>query len=319
MRVLCADAVEDSMVSGLREFGLTVDVEAGLTTADLPSAVADYEVLVVRSTKVGREVFESAGSLRLVVRAGSGVNTIDVVAANEHGVGVTNVPGRNAIAVAELTMGLILAIDRSIPAASAELHGGHWDKKRFSQATGLHGRTLGILGFGGIGRAVAERASAFGMRVMTLARPSQDEVGRALVERLGIELVEPHAELIWRSEILTVHVPGGAATTNLIGPAELAALGHRGILINTSRGDVVDEAALLSALDAGLRAGLDVFADEPGLATTEWHSVLATHPNVVCTPHIGASTEQAQQAVAAGVVELVSNFASGRPIKLVSA
>ena len=319
MRVLCADAVEESLVAELSGLGLEVVVDAALTPEALPAAAAGFDILVVRSTKVTRSVFESATSIRLVVRAGSGVNTIDVAAAIEQGVGVTNVPGRNAIAVAELTLGLILAIDRRIPTASAQLHDGRWDKKRFSQATGIQGRTLGILGFGGIGRAVAERAVAFGMRVITLERPSRDELGRAAVERLGIELVEPHEELIRRSDILTLHVPGGQDTRHLIGAPELADLGPAGILINTSRGDVVDEVALLAALEGGLRAGLDVFADEPSAGSADWNSPIASHANVIATPHIGASTEQAQQAVAAGVFELIEGFAAGRAIPLVSA
>lgn len=318
MRVLCADAVEASLVAGLVAQGHEVDVDPGLDAEALPGAVPGYDVLVVRSTKVSAAALGASEALQLVVRAGSGVNTIDVAAATDAGIAVTNVPGRNAIAVAELTLGLLLAVDRGIPAASQQLHEGVWDKKRFSVATGIHGRTLGIIGFGGIGRAVAERAAAFGMHVMTLERPARDELGAATIERLGIQVVEPHEELIRRCDVLTLHVPGGKDTFHLIGEQELADLGTDGILLNTSRGDVVDESALLRALDAGLRAGLDVFEDEPAAGRSEWASAVAAHPNVVSTPHIGASTEQAQQAVAAGVVDLVGAWARGEEIPLVN-
>jgi D-3-phosphoglycerate dehydrogenase len=312
MRVLCADAVESSLVADLEALGHEVVVDPKLEGEALTAAIAGHEVLVVRSTKVGAATIEAGEALRLVVRAGSGVNTIDVAAATSAGVGVANVPGRNAIAVAELTFGLLLAVDRNIPAASKALHRGEWDKVRFSVAAGLQGRTLGILGFGGIGRAVAERAVAFGLHVITLARDERDEIGVRTIERLGVEVVEPHAELIRRCNILTLHVPGTAETRHLIGVRELADLGSTGVLLNTSRGDVVDEAALLPALDAGLRAGLDVFG------RTEWVSAIAAHPNVVSTPHIGASTKQAQLAVAAGVLELVGAFGRGEPIPLVN-
>jgi D-3-phosphoglycerate dehydrogenase len=318
MRVLCADAVESSLVADLEALGHEVVVDPKLEGEALTAAIAGHEVLVVRSTKVGAATIEAGEALRLVVRAGSGVNTIDVAAATSAGVGVANVPGRNAIAVAELTFGLLLAVDRNIPAASKALHRGEWDKVRFSVAAGLQGRTLGILGFGGIGRAVAERAVAFGLHVITLARDERDEIGVRTIERLGVEVVEPHAELIRRCNILTLHVPGTAETRHLIGVRELADLGSTGVLLNTSRGDVVDEAALLPALDAGLRAGLDVFEDEPSVGRTEWVSAIAAHPNVVSTPHIGASTKQAQLAVAAGVLELVGAFGRGEPIPLVN-
>ena len=318
MRVLCADAVESSLVADLEALGHEVSLDPKLEGETLTAAVAGYEVLVVRSTKVGAASIAAGQSLRLVVRAGSGVNTIDVAAATSAGIGVANVPGRNAIAVAELTLGLLLAVDRNIPAASEQLHRGEWDKVRFSVAAGLQGRTIGILGFGGIGRAVAERAVAFGLHVITLARDERDEIGVRTIERLGVEVVEPHAELIRRCDILTLHVPGTAETRHLIGVRELADLGSTGVLLNTSRGDVVDEAALLPALDAGLRAGLDVFEDEPSVGRTAWVSPIAAHPNVVSTPHIGASTEQAQLAVAAGVLELVGAFGRGEPIPLVN-
>jgi hypothetical protein len=221
MRVLCADAVESSLVADLEALGHEVVVDPKLEGEALTAAIAGHEVLVVRSTKVGAATIEAGEALRLVVRAGSGVNTIDVAAATSAGVGVANVPGRNAIAVAELTFGLLLAVDRNIPAASKALHRGEWDKVRFSVAAGLQGRTLGILGFGGIGRAVAERAVAFGLHVITLARDERDEIGVRTIERLGVEVVEPHGELIRRCDILTLHVPGTAETRHLIGVREL--------------------------------------------------------------------------------------------------
>jgi D-3-phosphoglycerate dehydrogenase / 2-oxoglutarate reductase len=287
-------------------------MEPDLTADDLPARIAGFDGLVVRSTKVRRSVFEAADRLTLVIRAGAGTNSIDTDAAATMGVFVCNVPGRNAAAVAELTMGLLLAIDRRIADNVADLRGGHWDKKRYSKAGGLLGSTMGIIGLGSIGLAVAERAAAFGIEVQALAKPGRSEHVVTRAEELGITMCDSMGELVSSSDIVSLHLPSSEDTRHLVDDNFLQLMRPGAILINTSRGDVVDEGALLKALDAGaVRAGLDVYADEPGSGKGAWDSPLARHPAVVGTHHIGASTEQAQRAIAAGVTEVVDAFMAG--------
>jgi D-3-phosphoglycerate dehydrogenase len=312
MHLLFADSAADQMIAELESRGHRCSVEPALTTAQLPGRIAGVDVLVVRSTKVDRAVFEAADKLALVVRAGAGTNTIDIETAARSGVLVSNVPGRNAVAVAELTMGLILALDRRIPDNVADARQGRWAKAAYSKAEGLLGRALGIVGLGSIGLAVAERAAAFGMRIVCLDRPGRSRAARDRLAELDVLLTGSLPELLAASDVVSLHLPSSAETKNLVDADFLAMMRPGSILVNTSRGDVIDEPALLAALDAGhVRAGLDVFADEPSSGTAEWDSPLARHPGVVATHHIGASTAQAQAAVAAGVVEIVEAFASG--------
>ena len=312
MQLLFADALPGATIAELESRGHTCVVEPSLGGSDLAGRIGGSDVLVVRSTKVGAAVFEAADRLALVIRAGAGTNTIDTAAAAAHGVLVSNVPGRNAAAVAELTMGLILAIDRRIADNVADLRRGRWEKKLYAKADGLLGSTLGIIGLGSIGLCVAERAAAFGIRVQALARPGRrpDVVVRA--EDLGITFCDTLPDLLATSDIVSLHVPAHADTKRLVDAEFLDRMRPGAILVNTSRGDVVDEKALLRALDAGrVRAGLDVYADEPGSGSSDWTSAVAQHPGVVGTHHIGASTRQAQQAIADGVVEIVDAFATG--------
>ena len=312
MQLLFADALPGATITELESRGHTCVVDASIGAGDLADRISGSDVLVVRSTKVGADVFEAADRLALVIRAGAGTNTIDTAAAAAHGVLVSNVPGRNAAAVAELTMGLILAIDRRIADNVADLRRGRWEKKEYAKADGLLGSTLGIIGLGSIGLCVAERAAAFGIRVQALARPGRrsDVVARA--EDLGITFQDTLPDLLATSDIVSLHVPAHADTKRLVDTEFLHRMRTGAILVNTSRGDVVDEQALLQALDAGrVRAGLDVYADEPGSGSSDWTSAVAQHPAVVGTHHIGASTRQAQQAIADGVVEIVDAFATG--------
>jgi D-3-phosphoglycerate dehydrogenase len=312
MHLLFADRLPEQTLVELEARGHDCVMEPGLTAGDLPARIAGFDGLVVRSTKVKRAVFEAADRLALVIRAGAGTNTIDTDAAATRGVLVSNVPGRNAAAVAELTMGLLLAIDRRIADNVADLRNGHWDKERYSKAGGLLGSTMGVIGLGSIGFAVAERAAAFGIQVQSLAKPGRPEHLVARAEELGITMCDSMPELLSSSDIVTLHVPSCDETRHLVDDGFLQQMRKGAILINTSRGDVVDERALLKALDAGaVRAGLDVFADEPGSAKGPWDSPLGRHPNVVATHHIGASTEQAQRAIAAGVTEIVDAFMAG--------
>jgi D-3-phosphoglycerate dehydrogenase len=320
MRILVADSLHPEALADLERLGHQVRSRPELSADELPAAVDGVEVLVVRSTRVTAATVDAADALRLVVRAGSGTNTIDCDAATAAGVAVANVPGRNAIAVAELTLGLLLAVDRRIPDAVVALREGRWDKKGLSGgARGLHGSALGIVGLGSIGLAVAERAKAFGMSLHALERPGRppETVDRAAA--LGIAMAGSLPALAAQVDVLSLHIPGGPGTVGVVDEETLSALRPGSVLLNTSRADVVDSEALLRALDSGrLRAGLDVFPDEPAAGVAAWSSPIATHPAVVGTHHVGASTQQAQAAVAEGVVEVVTAFDVGAPIHVVN-
>lgn len=319
MRILVADRLPDRFVEAMRSRGHECVVDADLTEATLPSAMASVDALVVRSTRVSAEVFERADALKLVVRAGSGTNTIDCAEATRTGVLVANVPGRNSVAVAELTLGLLLAVDRAIPDNTSELRAGRWDKQRFGGVGGgLYGRSLGIVGLGSIGLAVAERAAGFGMHMFAQAKGSRSAEVEQRIDALGIELIPDLVALAARVDVLTLHVPLKTETRGMVDGEVLAALGS-GILLNTSRAEVVDTDALLERLDAGvLSAGLDVFPDEPGTGAADWHSPLAAHPRVVGTHHVGASTRQAQEAVVDGAEEVIAAFDRGELLNVVN-
>ncbi len=319
MKVLLADALDPSAAAELRAQGYTVDVRPELGADDLASELADYDALVVRSTKVGAEAISSSRRLSLVVRAGAGTENIDVAAASAQGIHVCNIPGRNAVAVAELTFGLLLAIDRHIASATADLRAGVWNKTVYSDADGLMGRTMGVVGLGEIGLEVAQRAKAFGMTVLGLRKPGRSEATESRIRSIGIRLVDSLEELVASSDVVTLHVPGGDDTRSMVDAGLLAHFKDGAILLNTSRGDVVDDDALIEAMDAkGIRAGLDVYRDEPPSGGHSFESPLARHPLVVGTHHIGASTEQAQLAIARAVVESVCSFAAGEPIDCIN-
>ena len=311
MRILFADKFPAEQLETMRARGHECELRPELTGAELTNEISGYDVLVVRSTEVTETMLEAADALRMVIRAGAGYNTIDVQAAGERGVYVCNVPGKNAIAVAELAFGLLLAIDRNIPDNVADLRAGMWDKSRYQKAEGLFGRSVGIVGIGAIGLAFAERAHAFGMLVHVLASSgrSTDTVRR--LDAIGATYLPGLPELASAVDVISFHVPADPTTRGMIGAELLSHLRPGAIVLNTSRGDLVDEEAMLAALDDGIRAGLDVYPDEPGSGRGEFISALAQHPNVYGTHHIGASTTQAQQAIADEIVEMISAFESG--------
>ena len=320
MKILFADAFPLSPLERLRGQGHECELVPTLTGEDLPGAIPGFEALVVRSTRVGAAALEAGDALELVVRAGAGTNTIDTGRARALGIAVCNVPGANALAVAELTLGLIISADRRIPDNVADLRNGAWNKRRYSKARGLFGRALGIVGAGAIGLAVAERAAAFGMRILVLASPRRGDTARSRLAAIGATEAPSLGDLAERSDFLSIHVPGGPQTRGLVDRDILTRMRPGAVLVNTSRSDVVDEAALLEALDTqGIRAVVDVFDGEPGGGEARFDSPLARHPSVYGTHHIGASTEQAQLAVADGVARILAAFVDGKVINCVNA
>jgi D-3-phosphoglycerate dehydrogenase len=319
MKVLIADQFEPSGIAGLTDAGFEVVYDAALKDEALAAALRETgaKVLIVRSTKVTAEMMDG-GDLALIVRAGAGYNTIDVEAASARGIHVSNCPGKNAIAVAELTFGLILSLDRRIPDNVADLRAGRWNKKEYAKAAGLMGRTLGLLGFGSIAQEVAKRAQAFGMNIVVWSRRFEDGAPVDFAA-YGLDTDSPvsrvtaalsPAVVADAADILSIHVALGPGTRGLVDAAVLARLRPGAFLINTSRAEVVDHDALATAVrERGLRVGLDVYPDEPTAGTAEYHLALLDEPGVYGTHHIGASTEQAQEAVAAETVRIIRSFA----------
>ncbi|MDX2058887.1 MAG: NAD(P)-dependent oxidoreductase [Gemmatimonadales bacterium] len=317
-RVLIADKFEKVGVDGLKDLGCEVVQRADVKAEELPALLreVDPKILIVRSKKVSEEALRSGPRLSLVIRAGAGIDTIDVAAASRLGIFVSNCPGKNSIAVAELVMGLLLACDRRIPDQTIELRRAQWSKGEYSKARGLHGRTLGIVGLGQIGREVARRAQAFGMKVVAWSRQLTIED----CQELGIEYAETPLEVARHADALTIHVASTSDTKGLVNAEFLAAMKPGAYLINTARGSVVDEAALLEAIASkGIRCGLDVYQNEPGGSAGTFDSALAKAPGVVGTHHIGASTDQAQIAIAHEVIRIVQQFiASGAALHCVN-
>jgi len=309
MNVLVADKFEQSGLDGLRALGCAVTYAPEARDATLVEAVraSGASVLVVRSTPVPADVLD-AGGLALVVRAGAGVNTIDVAGASARGIYVSNCPGRNAVAVAELALGLMLSLDRRIPDNVAELRAGAWNKKEYSKARGLYGRTLGLLGFGNIGQETALRAAAFGMPVVAWSRRFAADAGERerVSAALGITAVATPEEAVRAADVLSIHLALGKDTRGFVNAALLAHLKPGAFVVNTARAEVIDQAALAAAIrDKGVRAGLDVFAAEPTAATGAFTDDIVQLPGVYGTHHIGASTDQAQEAIAAETVRIV--------------
>lgn len=312
MKILCVDTFPQAAIDKLRAEGFDCSYEPDLTEDDLPGAVASADVLVVRSTRVTAETIQAAPRLGLIVRAGAGTNTIDIEAAAAHAVLVCNTPGKNAIAVAELAFGLLLAVDRQIPSGTADLRRGVWNKTEYSKAGGLFGRSVGVVGVGEIGILFAERAVAFGMDVVAVDRRSRAPETRDRLVNIGTTFVGSLRELVESSDVVSLHVPATDGTHHLVDADLLASFRPGAILINTSRPDVVDADALLVAMDErGIRAGLDVFPDEPATGAADFKSRLASHPRVVGTHHIGASTDQAQEAIADEVTAVIAAYEAG--------
>jgi D-3-phosphoglycerate dehydrogenase len=307
MKVLIADKFEKVGIDGLKELGCEVVSQPDVKAEGLAALIreTDPHVLIVRSKKVGAEALSAGTALTLVIRAGAGIDTIDVATASSRGIFVSNCPGKNSIAVAELVMGLLLVCDRRIPDQVADLRQGRWNKGEFSKARGLYGRRLGVVGLGQIGREVASRARAFGMRVIAWSRSLTHEEADAL----GLVYAQTPLEVAHHADAVTVNVAANADTKHLVNAEFLAAMRPGAYLINTSRGSVVDEAALARAIEEKkIRAGLDVFQSEPAGSAGEFAPAIVQLPGVYGTHHVGASTDQAQVAIAHEVIRIVQAF-----------
>jgi D-3-phosphoglycerate dehydrogenase len=306
MRVLIADKFEQSGRDRLDAAGCEFSYQPDVKDETLVEAIRSYrpDVLVVRGTKVTEQMLD-AGALKLIVRAGAGYNTIDVASASRRGVYVSNCPGKNSVAVAELALALILALDRRIADNVIQLREGRWNKKEFSKARGLLGRTLGLVGTGQIGQEVITRARAFGMRVVAWSRSLTDERAAAL----GVERLDSPTDVAREADIVSVHVALKPETRGLIGADFFGAMKEGAYFVNTSRGEVVDQDALRRAMhEKGVRAGLDVYASEPTSGAGDFTDDIAREPNLYGTHHIGASTDQAQEAIAAETVRIIRTF-----------
>lgn len=297
-RVLVADTISEAGVATLRDGGLDVDVRTDLSPDDLCACVGDYEAIIVRSaSRVDERVIAAGDRLKVIGRAGVGVDNVDVSAATRRGIMVVNAPQGNIISNAEHTVGLLLALVRRIPQAHAKLVSGTWDRSAF-MGTELNDKVLGLIGLGNVGTLVAQKCHAFGMRV--IARDPYLAPER--FARLGIERVEDLDELLARSDVLSIHVPKTAETSGLLSDAELERCKDGVYIVNTARGGIIDEDALARAIKAGKVAGaaLDAFASEPLTS-----SPLFELDQVVVTPHLGGSTHEAQDKAGTSIAEQV--------------
>jgi D-3-phosphoglycerate dehydrogenase len=305
MKALIADAFPEKYITSIQELGVEVEYKPKLKSEELAAAIGAASILIVRSTEVKADCIGTAKNLGMIIRAGAGVNTIDIKSANERGIYVTNCPGKNSIAVAELAMGLLLALDRRIADNVIDLRNGKWNKGEYSKADGVFGKTIGIIGVGQIGMEMITRAKAFGLHVIGWSK----SLTREKAEALEIQYAGTVPDLVPQCDIISVHVALKPETKGLISRTVIDMMRPGTIFLNTSRAEVVDEAALAEAVEAGkIKVGTDVFVGEPEDKKGEFKSRLAALPNVYGTHHIGASTEQAQNAVAEETVAIVREY-----------
>jgi len=311
MKVLIADKFQASGIDALEQLKYTVVSEPDASPDTLTDLVSNHDpdVLIVRSTKVPGKVFDAAKKLSLVVRAGAGYDNIDVEAASRNGISVANCPGKNAIAVAELAWGLILAADRDLPNQTADLKAGAWNKKTYAKkARGLFGATLGVIGIGHIGEEVIKRAHSFGMPVVAWSRSLDDRKAKAL----GVQRAASPADVAKQADVVSVHVAQTPDTAGMIDADFIASMKPGATLVNTARGGVVDQAAVADAVKAGtIRYAADVYHNQPAPTDAECGDHIKNLANLdgfVGTHHCGASTEQAQEATAAEAVRIIETY-----------
>jgi D-3-phosphoglycerate dehydrogenase len=301
MRLLIADKFPEHYIAEFKKLGLDVEYSPKLGENDLPEHIKDVDILVVRSTNVTEETIKKSNTLNLIVRAGAGVNNINIPAANQKGVYVTNCPGKNSIAVAELAIGLMISLDRRIANNVMDFKNKKWNKAEYSKAEGLFGKNLALIGVGNIGKEVAKRALALGMNVYG------KDISR--IEGVAIKDFSEMDQILPIADVISIHLPLTDETRNLFNDKMFSYVKPNSILINTSRSEIIDESALIKAVkEKNLKVGLDVFKDEPEGKEGEVCSPLQELDNVYITHHIGASTEQAQNAVAEETVKIVRDF-----------
>lgn len=301
LKVLVADKFPDKYIQQMKDLDLEVIYEPKLGEKDLPEAAKDADIVVVRSTVVNEETINNSKKLNLIIRAGSGVNNINIAAANKKGIYVTNCPGMNAVAVAELAIGLMISLDRFIPDNVADFNKGIWNKDKYSKGKGLKGKTLGLIGVGNIGKEVAKRALAFEMNVY----------GKDITRIEGVQIKDfsEMDQLLPLCDVVTIHLPATPQTKGLFNKQMFSYMKNGAYLINTSRHDIVVEDDLLEAIkEKNIRYACDVFKGEPEGKSGEVSSKLQNNPNIYVTHHIGASTEQAQDAVAQETVNIIKKF-----------
>ncbi len=316
MKILIADKFEASGIAALEQLGCTVISQPDLTAEQLPDALVEHapQVLIVRSTKVRKPAIDAAragGSegLKCIIRAGAGYDNIDLDAASARSIAVCNCPGTNSVAVAELVMGLLLCCDRRIPDQTQDVKNGVWNKKEYAKARGLKGMTLGVIGVGGIGREVISRARAFEMNVVAHSLHMTPERAMDLKVGYGGSTREELYEMLGKCDAVSVHVAANAESDRLCDERFFDAMKPGAYFINTSRGSVMDGKALERAVrEKGIRCGLDVYTNEPAEAQTTWTCEGADLPGVYMTHHVGASTDQAQNAVAEEAVRIVKEL-----------
>jgi len=302
MKVLISDNLAPVAEQILSDAGLEVDNKAGLSPEELLKIIPDYDGLVIRSaTKVTAEVIEAAPNLKVVGRAGIGLDNVDVATASKHGIIIMNAPDGNATTAAEHAIAMMVSLSRNIPQATCSMKEGKWEKKKF-MGREMTGKTLGIVGIGRIGSIVAERAQGLSMKVIAYDPHMPEE----LVKKLGVELMTIE-EVCKKADYISVHVPMTKDTKHLLSTAEFKSMKNDAMFIDCARGGVVDEEALYKALTTGEIAGaaLDVFAVEP---TTKENCPLLGLDNFICTPHLGASTSEAQENVAVAIAKQVSDY-----------
>ncbi|HIQ02860.1 MAG TPA: 3-phosphoglycerate dehydrogenase [Desulfurococcales archaeon] len=301
IKVLVSDPISENAINLLKSKGLIVDEKPEISHEELKRIIEQYHVLIVRSrTKVTRDIIDSGRNLKIIARAGVGLDNIDVEYAKSKGITILNAPEAPTIAVAELTIGLMIAIARGICLGNMALKEGKWIKKQL-MGFELYGKTLGIIGFGRIGKEVAKRAKAFGMNVIAISRRDISREAR----ELGVEAAKDLDDLLRKSDIITLHVPLTPKTYHMIGEREFSIMKDGVVIINTARGAVIDGKALLKALKSGkvYAAGLDVYEHEPPQEDWEWE--LIRHPRVIAVPHIGAQTREAQEKAGMIIAEKI--------------
>lgn len=305
MKVFVADKLPQESIDDLRKLVGDVENKPSATATEMDNGLGDAQVLVVRSTVVSKECIDNSSNLALIVRAGAGVNTIDLEAASNAGIYVANCPGKNAIAVAELTMGLILSLDRRLPDNVIDFREGKWNKATYSKADGLYGKIIGIVGLGRIGREVVKRAKAFGMPAVAWSRSLTPDQA----DEMNISYAETVEAVASECDVLSVHLALNPETEHIISREVLSKLRDGAFFINTARAGVVDEEALFEEVRSGrIRTGLDLLNDEPEEKQGPVESRFQDLEGAYVSHHIGASTKQAQLAVASDAVDIIRGY-----------